>query len=431
MTTRLREAPQDTMAENHLVGSILVGSSCWPAIQEWVSLAHFINPDARRLYEIMQEIASTEGYQAIDPVLVHSRAKFSEKQVVFDYEKRLLENIYSNVNAVYYARRVNEKYIERELACLVQHGAMALEDQELTTQEKIETLAAMSGLARNFCTEDQKQTVADLINKLSQDLTADGTKGFSTGFNAIDHFVGGLGPGQLVLVAGATSMGKTSLLLDMFIHAARIGQRPYYYYLEMLAIHLAQRLVMNIARVPKELVDPTLPAIRETQMLVEHWPAWIEQRPQPTIGNVILQIQAKKQRDNIGAVFIDHIQKIQGLGRDTVQQLSYVSNALSLMACDLKIPVICACHVNRETLNRDNHIPKLSDLRGSGSLENDADVVMILHREDYYREQKDENPELDGLAQCYVLKNRHGKKGIAQLVWLPEYATFADLAREF
>lgn len=419
------------MAENHLVGSILVGPDCWPAVREWISLAHFVSPDAHRVYEIMQEIATTEGYQAIDPVLVHSRTKPNEHQDIYHYLKRLIDNIYSNANAVYYARRVNEKYIERELACLVQHGAMALEDDNLSTQEKIEEIASMAGLSRNFCTQDQNQTLADLIGKLSQDLTADGTRGFSTGLNAIDHLISGLAPGQLILVAGATSIGKTSLLLDMFIHAARIGQRPYYYYLEMLAIHLAQRMVMNLARVPKELVSPTLPAIREAQMLVEHWPAWIEPRPQPQIGNIILQIQAKKQRDNIGAVFIDHIQKIHGPGRDMVQQISYISNALSLMACDLKIPVICACHVNRETLNRDNHIPKLSDLRGSGSLENDADVVMILHREDYYREQREETPQLDGLAQCYVLKNRHGRKGIAQLVWLPEYATFAELAKEF
>lgn len=187
---------------------------------------------------------------------------------------------------------------------------------------------------------------------------------------------------------------------------------------------------MNIARVPKVLVDVGSDAIRETIMLTEQWDAWIEPKPMPDIAHICTHIAAKKNSLNIGAAFIDHIQKIHAPGCGSVEKISYVSNALSLLACELKIPVICACHVNRETLHRDNHIPKLSDLRGSGSLENDSDVVMILHREDYYREQQTKEPILDGLAQCYVLKNRQGRKGIAELTWLPEYCSFADCVSE-
>ena len=428
MTTKLRQPPQDIRAEHQVVGSILLDPNCFPALREWVSESHFTDDRSKRLYQIQRQIADDEGYMAIDPVLVNSRLKAGERDEIFDYICKLMDSIVSTANAVYYARRVHEKYIERELSCLIQHGAMALEDESMSTTEKIETLAAMAEMSRNFTTEQEQQTVADLIGKLAQDLTSEGMRPFSTGFNAIDHLIDGLGAGQLVLVAGATSMGKTSLLLDMFIHAARIGQRPYYYYLEMLAFHLAQRLVMNISRVSKELATQASDAVRETQLLVKNWPAWIEQRPKPGINEVLTAVRSKHQRDDINVVFIDHIQKIHAPGRDTVQQISYISNALSLLACELKIPVVCACHVNRETLHRDNHIPKLSDLRGSGSLENDSDVVMILHREDYYREQQEKEPNLDGTANCYILKNRHGRKGIAELVWLPEYCSFSDPA---
>jgi len=428
MTTKLRQPPQDIRAEHQVVGSILLDPNCFPALREWVSDAHFTDDRSRRLYQIEREIADDEGYMAIDPVLVNSRLKVAERDEIFEYICKLMDSIVSTANAVYYARRIHEKYIERELSSLIQHGAMALEDESMSTTEKIETLGVMAELSRNFTTEQEQQTVADLIDKLAQDLTSEGMRPFSTGLNAIDRLIDGLGAGQLILVAGATSMGKTSLLLDMFIHAARIGQRPYYYYLEMLAFHLAQRLVMNIARVGKELATQASDAVKETQLLVKNWPAWIEQRPKPGINDVLMAVRSKHQQDGINVVFIDHIQKIHAPGKDPVQQISYVSNALSLLACELKIPIVCACHVNRETLHRDNHIPKLSDLRGSGSLENDSDVVMILHREDYYREQAEKEPDLDGVANCYVLKNRHGKKGIAELVWLPEYCSFSDPA---
>jgi replicative DNA helicase len=341
-----------------------------------------------------------------------------------------MDSVPSAANAVLYASRLHDKYIEREVAALVQHGTMALENDGLSASEKVEQIASMAKLANEFGTPDDKMTVSDMIGRLSQDLTAGGLRSVSTGLNALDGIIGGVGAGQLILVAGATSMGKTSLLLDIFIHLARIGQRPYYYYLEMLAAHLGQRLVMNISRVPKELVEAGSDSIRETLMLTESWPAWIEPNPKPDIESIVTMVAAQKAKRDIGAVFIDHVQKIYAPGRGSVEQISFVSNALSIMACDLKIPVIAACHVNRETLHRDNHIPKLSDLRGSGSLENDSDVVIVIHREDYYREQKDENPELDGVAKAYVLKNRQGRKGIAELVWMPEYCSFSDPARD-
>jgi len=425
---KLRDIPQDRKAEGCLIGSILLDPKVLPSVQEWVTTQHFLTSEAREIYGHMQTMA-LKG-DAIDPVLVHARFSDKNRDRLFKYMCAAMDTVPSAANVVYYARRVNDKYIERELVCLVQHGTMALEDDGLTVDEKIHTIATMSSLAKNFGTENDLQTVSKMIMKLSSDLTAGGLRHTSTGFNAIDRIIDGIGAGQLVLVAGATSIGKTSMLLDIFIHLARIGQRPYYYYLEMLAAHLSQRLVMNIARVPKELVDAGSDAIRETIMLTEQWDAWIEPKPMPDIAHICTHIAAKKRSLDIGAAFIDHIQKIHAPGRGQVEQISYVSNALSLLACELKIPVVCACHVNRETLHRDNHIPKLSDLRGSGSLENDSDVVMILHRDDYYREQQEESPSLDGVAQCYVLKNRQGRKGIATLAWLPEYCSFADCVEE-
>ncbi len=428
MTTKLRDIPQDRKAEGSFIGSLILEPKALPTVRDLVSPNHFVTVEARDIYKIIVKIAD-EG-EPFDGVLIHSRFPANTKNELFTYMCQAMDTVPSAANIEYYARRMHDKYIERELSALIAHGTETLHDDGVDIQTKIETITGISAQANCLTTHDEGMTVADMIRRLSQELTSGGVRSVSTGLNALDRIIGGIGPGQLILVAGATSMGKTSLLLDIFIHLARIGQRPYYYYLEMLAAHLAQRLVQNIARVPRELVDAGASCVDETIKLTEEWPAWIEPRPVPGVAGLMRMVAAQKAKRDIGAVFIDHIQKINAPGRGSVEQISYVSNALSQMACDLKIPVIAACHVNRETLHRENHLPKLSDLRGSGSLENDSDIVLIVHREDYYREQKEENPTLDGEAQCYVLKNRQGKKGIAQLTWLPEYCSFSDCAHD-
>lgn len=425
---KLLEVPQDRKAEGSFIGSLMLDPDKLSLVRDIVSENHFVTYEARDIYKIIVKLS--EAGEAIDGVLVHSRFPAATREELFTYMCAAMDTVPSAANLEFYAQRLHDKYVERELASLIEHGKEMLHDELVSVQEKIEAITTIGSQAGHLAANEEGMTVADMIGRLSVDLTAGGLKSVSTGLNALDRIIGGVGAGQLILVAGATSMGKTSLLLDLFIHLARVGQRPYYYYLEMLAAHLGQRLVQNIARVPRELVEAGAQCVDETRKLTEDWPAWIEPKPVPSIAGIIRMIAAQKAKRDIGAVFIDHIQKINAPGRGSVEQISYVSNALSLMACDLKIPVICACHVNRETLHRENHIPKLSDLRGSGSLENDSDVVMILHREDYYREQKEENPDLDGEAQCYILKNRQGPKGIAQLIWLPEYCSFSDRAHD-
>lgn len=423
---RLREIPQDRKAEGCLIGSLMLDPGKLNLIRDVVSFNHFVTVEARDIYKIIMKLS--EAGEAIDGVLVHSQFPANTREELFRYMCEAMDTVPSAANLEFYARRLHDKYVERELASLVQYGREMLHDDMVDVATKIEAIATIGSQAGQLAANQDGMSVADMIDRLSADLTNGGLRTVSTGLNAIDRIIGGVGAGQLILVAGATSMGKTSLLLDLFIHLARIGQRPYYYYLEMLAAHLGQRLVQNIARVPRELVEAGAQCIYETRKLTEQWPAWIEPRPVPGIAGLLRMVAAQKAKRDIGAVFIDHVQKINAPGRGSVEQISYVSNALSQTACDLKIPIIAACHVNRETLHRENHIPKLSDLRGSGSLENDSDVVMILHREDYYREQKEEHPQLDGEAQCYILKNRQGRKGIAQLIWIPEYCSFSDRA---
>lgn len=424
---KLREPPQDIRAENALIGSLVLDADKqFDSVREFVTVNDFINPNAKRIYEIICSIVKNK--EKADPVLINSRFMDSEKEELLEYLSQVMDSVPSSANASYYARRVHDKYIERELACLVQHGAMALEDNSLSVQEKIETLSSMANLTKLFGSDNEKLRLSEMIKKLTQDLTMEGLKPVSTGFNAIDNIIQGFGPGQFIIVAGATSIGKTSLMMDMYIHYARIGQRPYYLSLEMLAAYITQRLVVNIARLPISLIDPQVDAVKETILLTEAWDAWIENKPQSDINNIIFQIEAMKSKNNIGIAFVDHIHKIKGPGRNEMDRLSQISNTFTIAARDLKIPIVCAAQFSRNIIQRNDHTPRLSDLRDCGMLENDADIVMAIHRDDYYREQKEENPMLDGEAKIYVLKNRQGKKGIAKLVWLPEYFSFSDIS---
>lgn len=424
---KLREIPMDEQAEIALIGSLIEDATVLPSIKEWISVEDFTSFEARRIFEIINTLYNRK--ESIDYILVNSQLTEKERndpdKILYKYLNRCSDSICSPANTMYYAQRVHEKSIERKLCNLIQHGAMALEDDGLSVEEKIAEVASMAKLSQAFAKESDNQTVADMIRQLLVDLTGGGLKPISSGFNSLDHLIGGLYPGQLIIIAGPTSMGKTSLLMDIFIHTARIGQRPYYYSLEMLAAQISQRMVMNIARVPREQVDPTKDSIRETIMLTDNWPAWHEKTPLPNIDEIVIKVAAKKATLDIGIVFIDHLHKILAKGKNEIERLSYITNTLSLMACELKIPVVCAAQLNRETIRRDDHTPRLSDLRGCGSIENDARVVMILHRDDYYREQE-EGAELDGMAQLYVLKSSEGKKGTVNLVWLPEFCSFSE-----
>lgn len=418
---KLRDLICNPEAEAALIASILYDPTIFPRVKEFVNEHEFVEDEAKQIFKVIDNLYKEK--QPIEPVAVN---QILQDQNVYHYLVRASDLVTGGGTGVYYANIVHKKFLERELSNLIQHGYMALQDTRASTNEKIQTLSSMLSVAKNFGNEKEELTVNKMIKDLLNQLTEQGTQPISSGFNNLDKYIGGLGKGQFILIAGATSMGKTSMLMDIYIHCARIGARPYYYYLEMLAMHLAQRMVMNIARVSSP-IDPDDDNVRETLMLTEHWPAWIEGKPHRKLDGLITDITAAKHTKDIGVVFIDHIQKIQASGRDTIQQMTEITGRLSELAVDLEIPVVAACQLNRNTINRDSHAPKITDLRGSGTLEHDSDVVLLLHRDDYYREMEEESPELDGKAQCYVAKNRHGKKGIVNLIWLPEYCSFADM----
>jgi replicative DNA helicase len=205
----------------------------------------------------------------------------------------------------------------------------------------------------------------------------------------------------------------------------RLGLNPYLVSLEMFNDEIAERMIRNIGRVQSgfDLSDPN--AV-EAGQFIGKWPGSLAEKRDADIDALCAQVLSKRQRDQIGIAFIDHLHLINAPGRSRYEQVTYISKALKSLAMQAGVPVVVAAQLNRAPRERKDHRPFMSDLRDSGSLEQDSDVILLLYSDDYYRKQDNPEAELDGCAECIVAKNRNRPTGLVKLVWLPEFSTFAE-----
>ena len=277
--------------------------------------------------------------------------------------------------------------------------------------------------------------VYDRLNELAASDSA--VPGLSTGITDLDNAIAGLNKSDLILLAARPGMGKSSMALNMLLHAGKFsGKSVVYFSLEMSREQLAMRLISNESFVDlKKLITGKLneddwgkiaaasAALNQTNIL-------IDDNPMLSVADM----NAKCRRvDNLGLVVIDYLQLMTsaggpGRGGDNRQQVvSDMSRALKIMAKELDVPVLCLSQLSRANESRADKRPMLSDLRESGAIEQDADIVMFLYRDDYYNDDS----ETHNLAECIIAKNRHGETGTVELQWLPEYTTFTSVERRY
>jgi len=259
--------------------------------------------------------------------------------------------------------------------------------------------------------------------------------GLATGLHDLDMALTGLNPSELVLLAARPGMGKTSFALNVLLHAGKYsGKTVVFFSLEMSREQLASRLIASEAFVDgKRLVTGKLTdddwdkvslaaaSLNKTNILIDD---------NPTLS--VADMNAKCRRvDNLGLVIIDYLQLMQAAGgkssggENRQQVVADISRALKIMSKELNVPVLCLSQLSRANEARADKRPMLSDLRESGAIEQDADVVMFLYREDYYNKES----ELHNIAECIIAKNRRGETGTVQLQWLPEFTAFSSLER--
>ena len=431
-----RQPPQSLEAEQAVLGSILIDSRCIADVVGIVTPGDFFLKQNREIFETIYTMFNFS--QTIDPVTVLDKMKelglYQDNSR--DYILQLMEITPTAANVVRYANIVREKAMLRGLSQASNEISEMVFDGVGTAAEMLESaekkIYALRKGERNDSLEHIGTTMVKVFERLNELALSDSAiPGLSTGLHDLDTKINGLNKSDLLLVAARPAMGKSAFALNIGINVAKKYQKTVAIFnLEMSREQLVMRLLANESFVElqklatgklseEEWIKMAMAASSLTQTDIR-----IDDNPSVTVAD----ISAKCRRlDNLGLVIIDYLQLMQGSGygknsENRVTVVGDISRSLKIMAKELNVPVICLSQLSRAVESRTDKRPILSDLRESGAIEQDADSVMFLYRDEYYHE----NTEDKGIAECIVAKNRHGETGTVKLQWIGQYQTFAD-----
>ncbi len=431
-----RQPPQSLEAEQAVLGSVLIDSRCVADIIGILRPEDFFLKQNREIYETIYTMFNFS--QTIDPVTVLDKMRelgfYTDASR--DYILQLMEITPTAANAVRYAGIVREKAMLRGLAQASADISEMVYEQVGTPQEMLESAEKKIYALRKGERGDSLEHIGtilhkvfDRLNELSQSDSA--IPGLSTGLRDLDARINGLNKSDLLLVAARPAMGKSAFALNIALNVAKKYNRTVAVFsLEMSREQLVMRLLANESFVELQklatgkLTEEEWTKIGMAASALSQTDVRIDDNPSVTVAD----INAKCRRlDNLGLVVIDYLQLMQGSGYgkggdNRVTVVGEISRSLKIMAKELNIPVICLSQLSRAVESRTDKRPILSDLRESGAIEQDADSVMFLYRDEYYNE----NTEDKGIAECIVAKNRHGETGTVKMQWIGQYQTFAD-----
>jgi replicative DNA helicase len=356
-----------------------------------------------------------------------------------DYLLALAEGVPSAANVEYYARIVRDKALLREL--IVAGTEMAREAYD-THDEAVEVIDRSEARIFQIAQQqigDEAVTLKSLLQHTFETLEKNEGQlltGVASGYHQLDELTSGFQKGEVIIIAARPSMGKTSILLNMAEYMAVTDGHPVAIFsLEMSKEQLTQRFLaahsrFDLKRMRRGTISPEdWTALQAAAGDLLQAPVFIDDSPMLTA----LQLRAKARRlkaaQNIECVFLDYLQLMTYSGRadSRQEQITEISRGIKAMARELNVPVICAAQLNRGPADRETHRPRISDLRESGSIEQDADVVMLLHNEDYYH-QNEENYTPTGITELIVGKQRNGPIGGVRLTFLKEFTRFEPFA---
>ena len=419
-----------------MLGSILIDSRCLADIVGILSPEDFYLKQNREIFETIYTMFNFS--QTIDPVTVLE--KMREVGVYRDnsrdYIMQLMEITPTAANAVRYAGIVRDKSMLRALAQAAGEIEETAYSQVGTPAEILETAEKKIYALRKGERGDSLEHVGTVLHKVFDHLTElsqsdSAIPGLSTGLRDLDMKINGLNKSDLVLVAARPAMGKSAFALNLGLNVAKKYKKTVAIFnLEMSREQLAMRLLASESFVDSKKMATGKLSEEEWSKLcmasaaLSQTDIRIDDNPSVTVA----EINAKCRRlDNLGLVIIDYLQLMTGsgytkAGDNRVQVVGEISRALKIMAKELNIPVICLSQLSRAVESRTDKRPIMSDLRESGAIEQDADEVIFLYRDEYYNE----NTEEKGVAECIVSKNRHGETGTVKLQWIPQYQLFSD-----
>ena len=431
-----KQPPQSLEAEQAVLGSILIDSRCVADIVGIVSPEDFYLKQNREIFETIYTMFNFS--QTIDPVTVLNKMKelgvYQDNSR--DYILQLMEITPTAANAVRYANIVREKAMLRGLAQAAMDISETVYSEVGTASEMLESAEKKIYALRKGERNDSLEHIGTVLHKVFDRLTELSQSdsmipGLSTGLRDLDSKINGLNKSDLLLVAARPAMGKSAFALNIAVNVAKkYNKTVAVFNLEMSREQLAMRLLASESFIDMQklatgkLNEDEWGKLCMASAALSQTDIRIDDNPSVTVA----EMNAKLRRlDNLGLVVIDYLQLMQGSGYgkasdNRVTVVSEISRSLKIMAKELNVPVVCLSQLSRNCESRNDKRPILSDLRESGAIEQDADSVMFLYRDEYYHE----NTEDKGLAECIVAKNRHGETGTVKLQWFGPYQTFSD-----
>lgn len=466
--------PHNVEAEQQLLGAILTNNDVYDRISSIVRAEHFFEPVHKRIFEIAAARIQKNALASPVTLKAYMEDDAGLKELGgATYLARIAGAAVASYAARDYAQMIYDLAVRRDLIQLgrdIAARAASVEvanepkEQIVEAEQRLYKLAEQGVAERGF--QSFLRAVTEAVNVAAAAYQRDGgLAGISTGLADLDKKLGGLHPSDLLILAGRPSMGKTSLATNIAFNIARAYRRGIrqdgtegtvnggavgFFSLEMSAEQLAARILSEAAEVPSEQIrrgDMSEDEFRrfvEVAKTLENCPLFIDDTPALPIAQVAARARRLKRTQGLDVLIIDYLQLLRGTSKENrVQEVSEITQGLKAIAKELNIPVIALSQLSRAVESRDDKRPQLSDLRESGSIEQDADVVMFVFREEYYRErEKPGDHELDKMAQWQAImekvhgkaeviigKQRHGPIGTVELSFEGRFTRFGNLVQ--
>lgn len=433
--------PNDTIAEQAVLGSMLVDKDAVIAAVEILVPEDFYREDNKEIYAAMMELYGLGKH--IDMITIIDQLKLRgtlEKVGDATYIATLIDNVPTTSNIESYVKIVEEKSVLRKLIKVANdilkmgYGQTEEVDTIIEQTEKKVFDVLQDRNARGYSSlKEVLVTAFDTIEKMYQNKNK--VSGIESGFIDLDKKISGLNPSSLIILAARPAMGKSAFVLNIAEYVAMHDKVPVMIFsLEMSKEEIANRMLASESEVDSmkikngnDLTSEDWLKLGQASGRLSDIPLYIDDTPGLTSAELRAKCRKVKLEKNIGLVIIDYLQLMESKTKSPSrqQEISEISRSLKILAKELQIPVIALSQLSRATESRTDHKPMLSDLRESGAIEQDADIVMFIHREDYY------NPETEkkNIAEIIIAKNRSGETGTVELAWLGQYTKFANLYR--
>jgi replicative DNA helicase len=474
-----RQPPHNIDAEQALLGAILVNNEALDRVSGFLKIEHFYDPIHGQIFEIASKLIQA-GKQAT-PVTMRTFFENAEPidshMTVPQYLGRLAANATTIINAADYGRTVYDLATRRALIAIGEEMVTTAYDSPIDTPPEAQiqesegalyALAEAGKYGQGFV--DFGLALTQTIEMANAAYERDGQlSGISTGISDLDNKTGGLQSSDLIVLAGRPSMGKTALVTNIAFNVAKAykaekqsdgtdkvvnGGVVGFFSLEMSAEQLATRIIAEQAEISsgdirRGMIDETqFRRLVEVSQVMSRIPLYIDQSGGLTIAQLCARARKLKRQKGLNLLIIDYLQLLAGSSKSSqanrVQEITEITTGLKALAKELAVPVIALSQLSRQVEQREDKRPQLSDLRESGSIEQDADVVMFVYREEYYverakpsegtpgfQEWQQKMSQLVGKAEVIIGKARHGPVGYVELAFESRYTRFGNLAPEF